>query len=145
VGAGAAETAEDFFHAAMAFQHGDELADYWRAHELALRAAELGHETGRWLAAAAYDRWLVHQGKPQKYGTQYRRVGDEIELDEVDPATTDEERAEWNVPSLAGARRRAPELKARTPANSLAGGTGILCPVANSGLVLLFAGPDRQP
>jgi hypothetical protein len=110
--AGAAETGEDFFHAAMVFQHGEELADYRRAHELALRAAELGHGTGRWLAAAAHDRWLMHEGKPQKYGTQYRGTGDGFELYEVDPATTDEERAEWNVPPLAEARRRAGDLPA---------------------------------
>ena len=31
----------DYYHAAMVFQHGIELADYWRAHELALQAAAL--------------------------------------------------------------------------------------------------------
>jgi hypothetical protein len=30
-------------------------------------AAVLGHPKARWLAAA-YDRWLMYQGKPQKYG-----------------------------------------------------------------------------
>jgi transposase len=62
---------EDYFHAAMVFQHGETLDDFWRAHELAKRGAELGHPNCRWLTAAAYDRWLMNQGKPQKYGTQY--------------------------------------------------------------------------
>jgi TPR repeat protein len=118
--AGAAESGEDFFHAAMVFQHGDDVNDYQRAHELALRAAELGHRPGRWLAAAARDRWLMRQGKPQKYGTQYRASGDRMELYEVDPATTDEERAEWDVPSLAEALRRAEDM-AQTP-RRVAGG-----------------------
>ena len=66
--------------------------------------AALGHPAGRWLAAAAYDRWLTQQGRPQKYGTQYRQAGGRWELYEVDAATNDEERAHWNVPPLAEAR-----------------------------------------
>src|SRR5215831_12354489 len=109
---GAVESGEDFFHAAMVFQHGDGLDDYQRARELALRAAELGHRPGRWLAAAALDRWLMRQGRPQKYGTQYRSSGGAYELYEVEPATTDDERAEWDVPPLAEARRRAGDMAA---------------------------------
>jgi hypothetical protein len=113
--AGAVASGEDFFHAAMVFQHGDGLDDYQRARELALRAAELGYRPGRWLAAAALDRWLMRQGGPQKYGTQYRITSGQYELYEVDPATTDEERAEWDVPPLAEARRRAEKLNPRGP------------------------------
>lgn len=64
VAAGALRTADDHFHAALVFQHGGSVPNYWRAHELARVAAELGHPRGRWLAAAALDRWLVRQGKP---------------------------------------------------------------------------------
>ena len=113
--AGVVQTGEDFFHAAMIFQHGDTLEDFLRAHELAQRAAELGHRRGGWLAAAAHDRWLMYQGRPQKYGTQYRGVGDVWELYQVDPETTDAERAEWDVPPLAEAQRRAEEMTARRP------------------------------
>ncbi len=108
------QTAEDYFHAAMVFQHGEQLEDYWKAHELATKAAKLGHNTGRWLSAAAYDRWLVMQGKPQKYGTQYTSEdGINFTLREVDPATTDEERALWNVPPIAEAQRIAKEISIR--------------------------------
>jgi hypothetical protein len=113
VAEGELATADDYFHAAMIFQHGGSLAYFWRAHELALRAAELGHEgeawwcSARWLAAAAYDRWLMWQGKPQKYGTQYAVENGEKLLWEVDPDTTDEERAKWNVPCLADALQHA--------------------------------------
>src|SRR5438105_5327303 len=90
----ALQAREDYFHAAMVFQHGETLDDYWRAHELAKRGAELGHPNCRWLTAAAYDRWLTNQGKPQKYGTQYTSRDDEpYRLSDVDPTTTDEERA----------------------------------------------------
>ena len=115
IDAGALRTGEDHFHAAMLFQHGRELSCYWRAHELARRAAELGDERGKWLSAAAYDRWLMHQGKPQRYGTQYRQTMEGWELCAVDPGTTDEERAELNVPPLAEARRRAERMAPRTP------------------------------
>jgi hypothetical protein len=128
--AGAAEAGQDFFHAAMVFQHGEDLGDYQRAHELALRAAELGHRPGRWLAAAAHDRWLMNQGRPQKYGTQFRGVGDRYELYEVDPATTDEERAEWDVPPLAEALRRAQDMAARMPRRA-AGGFGLGAPAVS--------------
>ncbi len=80
----------------MFHHHTGNLADVWQAHALARRAAELGHRTN--LAAAAYDRWLLIQGKPQKYGTQYQWDGT---LYPVDPAMTDEERAAWLVPPLA--------------------------------------------
>ncbi len=108
---GSVVSADDYFHAAMVFQHGEKLEDYWKAHELARKAAEQGHTAGRWLAAAAYDRWLMNQGKPQKYGTQYTARDDgPFTLWDVDPTTTDEERAEWNVPPLAEAIRRAEEI-----------------------------------
>ena len=113
--AGAAQTPADYFHAAMIFQHGTELAHYWRAYELAKYAADHGYQGARWLTAAAYDRWLMQQQWPQKYGTQY--IGDHKgwRLYEVDPATTDAERAEWNVPSLAQAQQRANAMNATDP------------------------------
>ncbi|MFL5695887.1 MAG: hypothetical protein ACJ797_02140 [Ktedonobacteraceae bacterium] len=105
---------EDYFHAAMVFQHGERLDDFWGAHELARRGAELGHPDCRWLTAAAYDRWLMNQGKVQKYGTQYTsRDNESYRLWEVDPTTTDEERAAWDVPPLAEALQKAEELTRR--------------------------------
>ncbi|MBO0777659.1 MAG: hypothetical protein J2P37_02420 [Ktedonobacteraceae bacterium] len=67
------QAGEDYFHAAMIFQHGERLEDYWQAHELAKQAVAQGYRPAAcWFVAASYDRWLMHQGKPQKYGTQYR-------------------------------------------------------------------------
>lgn len=63
----------------------------------------------------AYDRWLMHQGKPQKYGTQYQRVGRHVTFYRVDPDTTDDERAEWNVPPLAHALQRLERMNAQPP------------------------------
>src|SRR5262249_43524242 len=104
------QTAEDYFHAAQIFHHGDNLNDYEQAYTLAVKAAEMGHRPARWMAAAACDRWLIEQGKPQKYGTQYVGDGKQLRLIDVDPATTDDERAEWDVPTLAEQIRKAEEV-----------------------------------
>jgi hypothetical protein len=57
---------DDYFHAALIFQHGETLEDIWQAHELARKAAEMGatkvmgYKDSLWLAAAALDRWLMY-------------------------------------------------------------------------------------
>lgn len=107
--AGGARTAADYYHAALVFQHSDALDDIDLAHKLALKAVELDPELpgAKWLAAAAKDRWLMDQGKPQLYATQYKRVDGKMILWEVDPSVTDEERAKWDCPPLAEAKKRA--------------------------------------
>lgn len=104
IGDGLVRTPADCFHAAMVLQHGRTLDHYRLAFELARRAADAGHPRARWLAAAAMDRWLMYRGLPQRFGTQYLHDGETWTLYEVDAATTDEERAAWDVPSLAEAR-----------------------------------------
>lgn len=97
---------DDYFHAAFIFQHGETLEEIWQAHELARRAAEMGATTAMgskdslWLAAAALDRWLMYQGKPQKYGTQFVPDGKRWRLWDVDPDTTDAQRLATHVPAL---------------------------------------------
>jgi len=105
-------TAEDFYRAAMLFQHGTEASDWRKARELALRAVELHPEyrEAKWLAAAALDRELIRTGKRQRYGTQYRDVGGRLELYPVDPATTDEQRAQWGLPPLREAQEAAAQM-----------------------------------
>lgn len=111
---GGARTAADHFHAAMVFQHGDSDDEIAKAHELSLKAAELDpeHRVARWLAAAAKDRLLMRQGKPQLYGTQFKKVDGKWVLHEVDPSVTDEERAKWGCPPLAEAQKRVEVLNA---------------------------------
>jgi TPR repeat protein len=113
--AGEARDGVDFFNAALIFQHGETLEEYEQAHTLARRAADLGHRPGRALAAAAYDRWLMRQGKRQKYGTQFLPGGDQWTLWPVDPSTTDAERVAWDVPPPEEARRRLEEAYGPPP------------------------------
>ena len=109
VAAEALQTADDFYHAARPFQHGDTPDDAWQDHTLALRACDLGSQPARWMAAAAYDRWLMYQGRLQHYGTQFVSDGRRQRRWDVDPTTTDDERAAWDVPPLAEQLRNAEE------------------------------------
>src|SRR5258708_20534662 len=49
--AGAVRTAGDYYHAALVFQHADNVEGIQLAHELAIIAAALGNREARWLAA----------------------------------------------------------------------------------------------
>jgi len=57
---------DDYFHAALIFQHGETLEDIWQAHELAQRAAamgatkSMGDKDSLWLAAAALYPFQFH-------------------------------------------------------------------------------------
>jgi hypothetical protein len=103
------QIAEDYYHAAQMMNHGDTIEDARNAHLFALRSSDLGYRPARWLAAASYDRWQMYQGKPQKFGTNYEHDGREDRLWDVDPGTTDEERAKWDVHPLAEQLRKAQE------------------------------------
>lgn len=112
---GGAKTADDYHHAAMVFQHGDTDEEIAEAHELSLKAVELDpeHPSARWLAAASKDRLLMRQGKPQLYGTQFKKIdGGKWILYEVDPSVTDEERAKWDCPPLSEAQKRVEKMNA---------------------------------
>jgi hypothetical protein len=110
--AGAATTALDYFQAATIMQHGSAAPDFDAAHQWAVHAVELdpSHNAAKWLAAASQDRYLMQLGKPQRYGTQLRKVDGRWSLYRVDTRITDEERARWNVPPLAVAKKRAEEM-----------------------------------
>lgn len=121
VAAGGAKTPDDRYHAALVLQHGEEVADFELAHELAKGAAEADADLpgARWLAAAALDRALVQSGKPQKYGTQSIRKDGVWSLAEVDPAVSDAERALWEVPPLAESRRQAETMNRMAGADAV--------------------------
>ncbi|HEX6994543.1 MAG TPA: hypothetical protein VF339_10405 [Gammaproteobacteria bacterium] len=108
--AGEIRTAQDYYNAAMIFHHGEPADDIRLAHAFATISSTLGSSApARWLVAASWDRLMVRSGQPQWYGTQYVRDDEgKWVLYEVDPdAVTDEQRAEWSVPSLEESRNRA--------------------------------------
>ena len=106
-------TADDYFHAAMIFQHGDDSTDYLLARQLALKSVELDStkSIAKWLSAAAHDRYLWEVGKPQWYGTQYHLIDNKWTIEPIDTtAVTDDDRLRCQVPPLAEARRKAEEM-----------------------------------
>ena len=109
--AGGLRTANDYFHAAMIFQHSDDTA---LAYSLASIAAKIepNHKVAKWLAAAAWDRTLMRKNKPQWYGTQFRRTAEgKWELYLVDEtAVTDEDRLKVGVPALAESRKQVERM-----------------------------------
>lgn len=123
---GEINSADDLYHAAMIFQHGNCVEHYRLANQLAERALSKGSEGAKWLYAATLDRYLMNQGKLQKFGTQFVKFGPggvgpggivgpegEWQLYPVDPTTTDEERARYNVPPLASQQEKAKRLNTK--------------------------------
>ena len=105
------QTANDYYHAAMVFQHGTKPEAAQRAHELAKKAIALdpNHKYARWLSAAAWDRYKMYLGEAQWYGTQFSRneKGVWILYNIDEDAVTDEERVALGVPTLEESRQRA--------------------------------------
>ena len=58
------------------FQHGSTSDDYLLAHTLAMIAVAKGDASALWIGSASLDRYLQSIGKPQIYGTQFKRDSD---------------------------------------------------------------------
>jgi hypothetical protein len=65
-------TGQDFWHAALIYQHGETPDDYLLAHTFACAALARGKADAAWIAAASLDRYLGSVGQPQIYGTQFK-------------------------------------------------------------------------
>ena len=117
VKAGQLATSNDYFHAAMVFQHGGTVADIDLAHSLAVIATRMDDSNAgaKWLTAAAWDRLLMRKGKPQWYGTQFvRNDAGQWDLYRIDAdAVTDAERLALGARTLEGARAMVKELNAK--------------------------------
>lgn len=115
VEAGAVTEPEDLYDAAWLLNHGEEVAEVRAAHNLATRAADAGWAPARWLAAATLDRWLMYQGRPQHFGTQFVPDGRRHRLWDLEPTTTDAERAAHDVPTLAEQQARTEQMTREVP------------------------------
>lgn len=69
--AGSLHSADDYYCAAMIFQHGEKPDDYLTAHVLATVAGFKGHPAARWLSAASLDRYLISMQSLQIFNTQF--------------------------------------------------------------------------
>ncbi|MFO1011200.1 MAG: hypothetical protein U1F29_14140 [Planctomycetota bacterium] len=109
-------SARDHLYAAVILVETDAEEDLATAHELALRAAELGEPKGFRVAAEALDKLCIKRGLAQKYGTQfvYEPVIKAWRLYPVDPNTTDVERKAMGVETLAELKVRETKLNEAT-------------------------------
>lgn len=62
--------ADDFYHIAFIFQHGELLEDYMRAFMYSVKAVEAGCEPYISLVTQSFDRYAITKGSDQRYGTQ---------------------------------------------------------------------------
>ncbi|EKE01026.1 MAG: hypothetical protein ACD_21C00240G0002 [uncultured bacterium] len=97
-GEGCLKSPEDYLAAALIYQHGDVPDHYYQTYIWANHAAELGEKEAKSLAAKAIDRYLVHIGKKQLFGTQYSSTSPKdwcYCMSQVEPSFPDDLRKEY--------------------------------------------------
>jgi len=116
VRSGALNRADDYFRAAMVLQHAEGSEHVLIAHILATVAGFKGHEAGRWLSAAALDRYLHRIEQPQMLGTQFVRDGSDRPWSQgkYDPWLPDSIRAEYGVPPIEEQEARVDKMNGKT-------------------------------
>lgn len=119
VNAGSLQTALDYYHAAMVFQHGRDSADYAQAHRWVRRSEALDstNPAVRWLVAASWDRYQMSRHLPQWYGTQTDRnprgTGPVV-LYTIDTTRVTEAERQWRgIGTLAQLRARLDTINKR--------------------------------
>ena len=96
-------TSNDYFNAAIIFQHGDNPEDYKMANEFAKKAVKLNPQNlqAKILIAQSEDRYLISINKPQIYGTQRIILGELEYLQNIDTTViSDTKRREIGVMTL---------------------------------------------
>ena len=138
------KTAEDYYHAAMIYQHGASLADIRLAYSLINIAVTLQADQLRYqrMRALAWDRMMLQLNRPQWYGSQsINKPGSQLlQLYEVDEtAVSDEERKALGLPALAEAKAEIENINAQIlkqqaamPANAVAASQAAAKPVSVS-------------
>ncbi|MFH0733088.1 MAG: hypothetical protein V1773_01405 [bacterium] len=103
IGQNMLSTANDYFYAAMIFQHGKDSTSYKLANDYSKKAAGMDTTNAlfRWLSAASYDRYVLSIGKPQIYGTQFLIIKNKYYLSDFDTTkVTDAERIYYGTRTL---------------------------------------------
>lgn len=89
---GEIRTSDDFYRAAMLFQHGTNFKSYAMAIALAAASGHLGESWGRSLYAMALDRFLLSIRQKQYFGTNFEKVRGKWYLAPFNKNTSDFER-----------------------------------------------------
>ncbi len=96
-------TSNDYYRAAMIFQHGNKAPSYKMAWQFAQKAVQIdsANSSARWLIAASYDRYLISIRKPQIYGTQFVVMDKKYYLQNIDTTiVSDKERIQYGTRTL---------------------------------------------
>lgn len=110
-------TGKDHYHSAMIFQHGKDIIASSMAVKMMRKAIEMDSTVDRWLLAAAIDRDLMRRDKPQIYGTQYIKMGQDAKWEryKIDSTQiTDSERKYYSVETLAEQKEKERTLNLRS-------------------------------
>ena len=106
---------DDKWYAAWVLEQADDLDTLERAYSLAIETMEGHHQNGPWLVAFTFDRKRTAAGYLQSYGTQTRiDTANHRCLIEVDPSTTDEDRAKYGQKPIAEAYRKVLDVNGFT-------------------------------
>lgn len=97
---GEIKTPDDFYRAAMLFQHGGGFKSYAMAVTLAAVSGYLGESWGRGLYAMAIDRFLLAIGQKQYFGTNFEKVKGRWHLASYNKKTSDYERQSYFIGSM---------------------------------------------
>jgi len=100
---GGVNTGQEYFYAALIFQHSSTPENLMFAHVLAVTAVVKGNADAKWMAAATFDRYLWSIKQPQVFGTQLKPgADDKWTMEPYDRSTiSDSIRAGWCVVPLA--------------------------------------------
>lgn len=106
------QTAKDYYHAAVIFQHGYDTIASGMAVMTMKKAVALDTTINKWLLAAAIDRDLQRRSQPQIFGTQFTKNEKGLwVLYNIDTTKiTDAQRRAHNVSSLSSLRKQAAKM-----------------------------------
>lgn len=114
---GQLNTGKDYYHSAMIFQHGIDTTASAMAVKMMKKAIDLDSTVNRWLLAAAIDRDLMRRDKPQIYGTQYIKMGQDAKWEryKIDSTqVTDIEREYYDVETLEEQKEKERTMNLRS-------------------------------
>lgn len=99
-GEGCFNSAEDFSNAALVYQHGEISDHYYQAYIWASRAVQLGDSNSKHMMALAIDRYLIHIGKKQLFGSQATFMDNCYCIEPVENTFPDSLRKSFHVKTL---------------------------------------------
>lgn len=107
---GEVRTADDFYRAAILFQHDESFKSYALAMALSTISCLLGERWGRSLSAAAIDRFLLSIKQKQIFGTNFEKLNDKWRISLYQKGVSDELRKEYDMPPLKELQREVYSL-----------------------------------